>query len=302
MNNLALALGTFDGIHKGHMNVLCETKKFEEKSLTPAVLVFDRHPQEVLSGKKQFLLLTPTEKDRIFRENGVLPVNVCFDKIKNYTPEEFVVFTKNLGAKALVCGKNFHFGKNSSGNTEILFELCEKYGIIFQTAENEYFSEELISSSRIRTLIENGHIEEANQMLGRYFSYDFPVSRGRGNGTVWGFPTANQKIPDSFVRPKFGVYASRVLIDGKYYPSVTNFGVCPTVADSLEAVSETFVQKFNGSLYGKELRVELIKFLRNEQKFPDVDALTAQVMKDSKKAVEIFNGLNKNYSTMKGLI
>lgn len=289
MNNLALALGTFDGIHKGHMNVLSVAKKLENESLTPAVLVFDRHPQEVLSGKKQFLLLPQSEKNRIFKENGILPVNVCFEEIKDYTPEEFVIFTKNLGAKALVCGENFRFGKNSSGNTEILFEFCKKYGIIFRTAKSEYCDDSLISSSRIRTLLQNGEIEKANEMLGRFFSYDFPVSHGKGNGTGWGFPTANQRIPDNFIRIKFGVYASRALIDGKYYPAVTNFGVKPTVTDSGEAVSETFILDFNGDLYGKSLKIELIKFLRDEKKFESIDALSAQVKQDSKKAVEIFD-------------
>lgn len=289
MNNLALALGTFDGIHKGHMNVLSVAKKLENESLTPAVLVFDRHPQEVLSGKEQFLLLSQSEKNRIFKENGILPVNVCFEEIKDYTPEEFVIFTKNLGAKALVCGENFRFGKNSSGNTEILFEFCKKYGIIFRTAKSEYCDGSLISSSRIRALLQNGEIEKANEMLGRCFSYDFPVSHGKGNGTGWGFPTANQRIPDDFIRIKFGVYASKALIDGKYYPAVTNFGVKPTVTDSGEAVSETFILDFNGDLYGKSLKIELIKFLRDEKKFESIDALSAQVKQDSKKAVEIFD-------------
>lgn len=289
MNNLALALGTFDGIHKGHLNVLFEAKKLENESLTPAVLVFDRHPQEVLSGKKQFLLLSQSEKNRILKENGILPVNVSFEKIKDYTPEEFVIFTKNLGAKALVCGENFHFGKNSSGNTEILFEFCKKYGIIFRTAKSEYCDGSLISSSRIRALLQSGEIEKANEMLGRFFSYDFPVSHGKGNGTGWGFPTANQRIPNDFIRIKFGVYASKAKIDGKYYPAVTNFGVKPTVTDSGEAVSETFILNFNGDLYGKALRIELIKFLREEKKFESIGALSAQVKQDSKKAVEIFD-------------
>lgn len=291
MNNLALALGTFDGIHKGHLSVLSEAKKLENQSLSPAALIFDRHPQEILSGKKQFLLLSQSEKNRIFKENGILPVSVSFEKIKDYTPEEFVLFTKELGAKALICGENFHFGKNSSGNTENLFELCEKYGIIFRTAKNEYCDGSLISSSRIRALLQNGEIEKANEMLGRCFSYDFPVSHGKGNGSAWGFPTANQKIPDDFIRIKFGVYASKALIDGKYYPAVTNFGVKPSVTDLGEAVSETFIQRFNGSLYGKELRVELVKFLRDEKKFESIDALSAQVKQDSKKAIEIFGCL-----------
>lgn len=289
VNDLALALGTFDGIHKGHLNVLYETKKLENEGLTPAVLVFDRHPQEVLTGQKHFLLLSPSEKNRIFKENGILPVNICFEEIKDLSPEEFVLFTKNLGAKALVCGENFRFGKNSSGNTEILWKLCEKYGIIFRTAKSEYCGGSLISSSRIRELIRQGETEKANEMLGRNFSYDFPVTHGKGNGTAWGFPTANQKIPDYFIRPRFGVYASRLVFDGKIYPAVTNFGVKPTVTDLGEAVSETFILRFDGDLYGKTLRVELIKFLRDEQKFESIDALISQVKQDSKKAVEIFD-------------
>lgn len=292
MNNLALALGTFDGVHRGHLNVLSEAKKLRNSGLTPAVLVFNRHPQEVLTGKNHFLLLTPTEKDRIFRENGILPVTVCFEEIKNYTPEEFVLFTKKLGAMALVCGENFKFGKNSSGNTEILFELCKKYGIIFREAKSEYFDGSLISSSRIREALENGEIKKVNEMLGRYFSYDFPVCHGKGNGSRWGFPTANQKIPKEFVRLKFGVYASRVFLNGKYYPSVTNFGVRPTVSDSGEAVCETFILRFHEDLYNENLRVELIDFLRSEKKFQSVDELSAQVDKDGKKAVEIFDSLN----------
>lgn len=288
VNNLALALGTFDGLHKGHFSVLNEAKKLENKSLLPSALVFDRHPQEVLSGKKHFLLLSPSDKDRIFRENGIFPVKVQFEKIKDFSPEEFVLLTKELGAKALICGENFHFGKNSSGSVEILFELCQKYGIIFHTAKSECYEGHPISSSRIRAYIGNGEIEKANAMLGRRFFYNFTVNHGKGNGAVWGFPTANQKIPDEFVLPKFGVYATAVSIDGKIYPSVTNIGVRPTVSDSGEAVSETFILNFDGNLYGKELSVEFIKFLRCEKKFASVDALSAQVKQDSKKAAEIF--------------
>ncbi len=289
MNKLALALGTFDGIHKGHQKVLDETKKFQDDGLTPAVLLFDKHPQQVLTGKCPPLLLTESEKVKIFEENGILPVTVSFEKIKDYSPEDFVLFLKELGAKAVVCGENFHFGKNSSGDVKILFELCENYGIMFRVAENALFQNELVSSTRIRKLLENGDVKTANEMLGRPFSYEFPVNHGKGKGKSWGFPTANQEIPKSFIKLRFGVYATRVLINGSYYPAVTNFGVRPTVHDNGEIVSETFVLGYDGNLYGDTLKVELISFIRDEKKFADINELSAQIQLDSKKAVEIFD-------------
>lgn len=288
MNKLALALGTFDGLHKGHLNVLSEAKKLEKDSFTPAAADFDCHPQSVLSGKSPPLLLSNSEKDRIFKENGILPVHIHFEDIKDYSPEEFVLFTKKLGAGALICGENFRFGKKSSGNAEILFELCQKYGIIFRKAKSEFFDGSLISSTRIRNLIQDGEIEKANEMLGRCFSYDFPVRHGKGKGKTWGFPTANQKIPDEFVFLKNGVYASRVFISGRYFPAVTDFGIRPTVNDSCGKVCETLIIDFNGDLYGEKIKVEFLKFLRDEQKFGSIDELSRQIKKDSKQAVEFF--------------
>ena len=288
MNNLALALGTFDGLHKGHKQVLNEVKKLKNASLTPAALIFDKHPQEVLSGKGPSCLLTAEERLNLLEEDGVLPVRVSFEQICGFSPEEFVLFLKEMGAKAVACGENFHFGKNSSGDAKILFELCQKYGIIFRVAKSQYFGGELISSTRIRKALQNGEIEKAAEMLGRPFSYEFPVRHGKGKGKAWGFPTANQSIPENFIHLRYGVYASRVTVQGKMFPAVTNFGVRPTAHENGETVSETFVLGYDGDLYGDTLRVELISFIRDERKFESIDALSEQIKSDSKKAVEIF--------------
>lgn len=287
MNKLSLALGTFDGLHKGHLNVLNGTKNFGS-DFTPAVLLFDEHPESVLFGASPPLLLTKEDKEKIISDMGILPVNVSFAKIKDFSPEEFIIFIKELGAEAIICGENFRFGKNSCGDTQILFELCKKHDIIFHVAESAYFECGLISSTRIRNSLQKGEIEKAGEMLGRNFSYTLPVSHGKGKGKAWGFPTANQRIPEDFIHLRFGVYATRVTLDGVYYPAVTNFGVCPTVSSTGNVVSETFVLGYNGDLYGENLRVEFLSFLRDEIKFSDVEALSKQIKSDSKKAVEIF--------------
>lgn len=289
MNNISIALGTFDGLHKGHQKVLNETKKFENLGLTPAVLLFDKHPQEILTGKCPPLLLTESEKSKLLEEYGISPIVVSFEEIKDLSPEEFVLYLKNIGTKAVCCGENFRFGKNSLGDTKILFELCEKYGIMFKVAENALYENELISSTRIRKALENGEVEKANLMLGRLFSYEFTVEHGKGKGKTWGFPTANQIIPENFVKLRFGVYATKVLVNGTYFPAVTNFGVRPTVHENGEAVSETFILGYDGELYGEFLRVELISFIRDEMKFNSIDELSEQIKLDSKKAVEIFD-------------
>lgn len=289
MNNIALALGTFDGLHKGHQNVLLEAKKLDGKSFTPAALIFDTHPQKVLFGKAPLQILTPENRDEILKEAGILPFYVSFSIIKDFSPEEFVLYLKKMGIKAVCCGENFKFGKNSLGNTKILFELCQKYGIIFVKAQSEIYKGELVSSTRIRNALKNGNITDANLMLGRLFSYSFPVIHGKGKGNTWGFPTANQTIPESFIRLRFGVYATRVNINGTLFPAVTNFGVRPTAHENGEVTSETHIIGFNGDLYGEKLQLEFLDFIRDEQKFPSIDALSNQIKLDSKKAIEIYN-------------
>ena len=294
MNKIALALGTFDGLHRGHINVLNKTKELSEYGFTPSVLLFDCHPQKAISRISPPLLITNEDKEKFVRELGLLPVPIRFDDIRDLSPEEFIrdILVKKLGAGAVVSGENFRFGKNGSGDSRILCTLCEKYGIIYKTAESVMFEGEIISATRIRSALKNGDIESANAMLGRNFSYDFIVVEGNKIGKkFFGFPTINQRFPSDFIDLKHGVYASQTLVDGELFPSVTNFGSHPTVGET-KVQSETCILGFDGDLYYRRIRVELLSFLRSEKKFDSVEELKAQIDIDSKKAALIF-GDNK---------
>ncbi len=291
MNKIALALGTFDGLHRGHINVLNEVKKLESNGFVPSMLLFDCHPQKALRGSCPPLLITREDKEKFVREMGITPVPVKFSEICKLTPEEFVrdILIARLNTGAVVCGENFSFGKGGAGNSKILCQLCEKYGIIYKQAEGVTFEGELISATRIRKALENGEVEKANIMLGRNFSYDFLVVEGNKIGKrILGFPTINQHFPDDFIDLRHGVYASQSLVDGSLYPSVTNFGSHPTVGGT-QVLSETCILGFEGDLYYRKIHVELLSFLRDEKKFNSPDELKAQIDRDSKSAVEIFN-------------
>lgn len=295
MNKLALALGTFDGLHKGHTQVLKTTKEFALQGFVPAALMFDCHPLKAVKGISPSLLITQENKEKLIKEMGILPVPVSFDEIRQFSPEEFVseILIKKFNAGAVVSGENFHFGKSGAGNSKALAKLCEKYDIIYKQAENVYYENELISSTKIRKALENGEIERANEMLGRNFTYDFLVVEGNKIGKKYlGFPTINQHFPEDFVELCHGVYASMAVIDGKVYPSVTNFGCHPTIGGD-KVLSETCILGFDGNLYNRRIKIELFKFLRGEKKFNSKEELKEQIDKDSKSAIAVFDSKNK---------
>lgn len=291
MNKLALALGTFDGLHRGHLNVLNEAKAFAFEGFVPAMLMFDAHPQSILKGISPPLLITKEDKEDFAKQNGVLPVHISFEEIRNLEPEEFLrdILIKKYNVGAVVCGENFLFGKDGGGNSKILCELCEKYGVIYKMAQSIEYKGEMISATRIREALSIGDIKTANEMLGRKFSYDFLVVEGNKIGKkIFGFPTINQHFPTGFINLKHGVYASQSTVDGKIYPSVTNFGCHPTIGGD-KVLSETCILGFDGDLYYQKIKVELIEFIRTEKKFDSKDELKAQIDADTKSAIEIFN-------------
>ena len=294
MNKLALALGTFDGLHRGHLNVLNEAKAFALEGFVPAMLMFDTHPQSILKGIAPPLLITREDKEDFARQNGVLPVHISFEDIRDLSPEEFLrdILIEKYNVGAVICGENFLFGKDGGGNSKILCELCEKYGIIYKMAQSIEYKGEMISATRIREALAKGDIKTANEMLGRKFSYDFLVVEGNKIGKkIFGFPTINQHFPTGFINLKHGVYASRSTVDGKTYPSVTNFGCHPTIGGD-QVLSETCILGFDGDLYNRKIPVELLDFIREEKKFNSKDELKAQIDKDSKSAIKIFDSKN----------
>lgn len=275
----AVALGCFDGLHLGHQKVITAARG---PGLTPSVLTF-ADPLGELGGKSGGQLATKRQKLRLFESLGVEQVySLRFSAIRNLSPEQFVdeVLIRVCHAEKICCGFNFTFGYRGAGTAETLRALCALRGIDCEVAPAVELAGEPVSSTRIRALVEEGEIERANRLLGRPFGFDFEVVRGRQLGRTLGTPTINQVFTPEFVLPRFGVYASLVrLNDGDYY-GVTNVGVKPTVgADA--PLSETWIPEYHGEdLYGENIQVELIGFIRPEVKFSGVEELQENILRD----------------------
>lgn len=292
----AVALGYFDGIHLGHQAVLNTALSYAKaENLVPVVMLFDIHPRKLISGKIPPMLTSEEKKREILIKKGFTVVDFNFREAMNYSPNEFIekILIDALNARVVSCGFDYHYGKGGKGNATTLHDELAKRGIKAFSKDPILLGDEVISSTAIRGLIAAGEIEKANTMLGTCFSYDFTVKKGDGLGRVLGFPTINQFFPQNFVVPRYGVYASKVMLENKWYPAVTNVGVRPTVAKA-SMRSETCILGFSGDLYGKNVEVCLLKFIRDEIKFPDVAALSAQIEKDIIKARIIYNEVSKN--------
>ncbi len=287
----AVALGNFDGLHKGHLAVINETVTEKSNGLLPCILTFDSHPQKTLRGSAPKKIMTRSLCEKTTAKLGCETVRISFEDVRNMSPEEFFneILIKKLNVGFVSCGFNYRFGKNGEGTAEMLKKLCKNAEIGFRCAGEVLYDGEAISSTRIRQAIENGEIEKVNDMLGRHFAYDTEVVYGDRIGKkLLGFPTINQLFPEWHVVPKNGVYASATEVDGILYPSMTNIGKRPTVGGE-ELRSETCIIGFSGDLYGSHPEVKLIKLIREEKKFPSLEALSEQLKTDSGTAEKIYN-------------
>lgn len=292
----AVALGYFDGIHLGHKEVLEKAlSQAEEKNLVPVVMLFDIHPRRLISGKIPPMLTSEEQKREVLTQMGFTVVDFNFREAMNYSPDEFIekIIIDKLNAKAVSCGFDYHYGKGGKGNSDTMRDALSERGIAFFSAQPVVSDGDIVSSSEIRRLISQGKIERANAMLGNWFSYDFKVEKGDGRGRVIGFPTINQFFPQDFIIPKYGVYMSVTKIDGKSYLSVTNIGTRPTVSDA-PMRSETCILDYSGDLYGKKIQVQLVRYLREEKKFPDIEALTQAIGKDIENARKAYKEVKNN--------
>lgn len=286
----SVALGYFDGLHKGHQAVLGKAlEKAAEKGLTPVVMLFDIHPRKLLTGKVPPMLLSEERKRKLLEKMGFEVVDFNFHEAMNYSNEEFEqkILIEKLNAKVVVCGYDYRYGKGGKGNAETLKTEMRASDTEVYSLDPVYLGADTVSSTKIRHLISEGEIEKANEMLGVFFTYDFEVRRGDGIGRKLGFPTINQYFPEDFIVPRYGVYASMTRIDGKEYSSVTNVGIRPTVGgDSMR--SETCIFDFSGDLYGKIVEVSLIKFLRKEKKFDSLEQLQRAIDKDIENSKAVY--------------
>lgn len=283
---LAAALGSFDGLHLGHRQVIGNT--LSVPGLRPAVITFQQNPSVSLQKKPVPLLTTNEQKLALLKEMGVEVVYLLpFDRIRDMEPEDFVeALYRVCRVRALSCGFNFRFGKNGRGDAGLLKELCREKGISLSVTPPVSVAGETVSSTRIRACLEQGDVQQAGQLLGRPFGYDFEVTHGRQLGRTWGTPTINQPFPQGYVLPRFGVYASLVEVEGQKYYGVTNIGVKPTVGSDC-ALSETWIPEFSGDLYGKKVPVELLDFIRPERKFDSLDQLKNEILENGVLARKI---------------
>lgn len=283
---LAAALGSFDGLHLGHRQVIGNT--LSVPGLRPAVITFQQNPSVSLQKKPVPLLTTNEQKLALLEEMGVEVVYLLsFEQIRDMEPEDFVeALYRVCRVRALSCGFNFRFGKNGRGDAGLLKELCREKGIELSVTPPVSVAGETVSSTRIRACLEQGDVQQAGQLLGRPFGYDFEVTHGRQLGRTWGTPTINQPFPAGYVLPRFGVYASLVEVEGQKYYGVTNIGVKPTVGSDC-ALSETWIPEFSGDLYGKKVPVELLDFIRPERKFDSLEQLKNEILENGVLARKI---------------
>ncbi|MEC4986229.1 MAG: bifunctional riboflavin kinase/FAD synthetase [Oscillatoria sp. PMC 1068.18] len=305
----AVALGNFDGVHRGHRQVVqpilsqpsvTPVKRSQLSKLRPAatVLTFNPHPKEFFTGQKRKLLTPLAEKVAQLETLGVeqlilLPFN---QQIASLTPQQFVaeILVKQLQATLISVGEDFRFGKNRAGCTTELIALAAEYGIKAIVAPIQTSGSDRISSSRIRQALSEGNIPQANQLLGRDYSLSGEVVTGQKLGRTIGFPTANLAVPEDKFLPRQGVYC--VTVENfrnansprEKLIGVMNLGCRPTV-DGKNPTIEIHLLDWSGDLYGQKIIVNLKQFLRSEQKFPSLDALKTQIATDCQKARKYFS-------------
>ena len=281
----SLALGAFDGLHRGHMAVIRRACAPGEggRRVQPAVFTFSRSP----AGNSA--VLTGRDKERLLEDAGVeVLYSLEFSQVKDWEAEAFVeqVLFETCAARRLCCGEDFRFGRGARGDTALLQTLCDRRGVELTVVPPVKEGGEKVSSTRIRAAVEAGDISLANRLLGRPFGFSLEVIHGNHIGTGLGTPTINQAIPEGFVLPRFGVYASWCRVGGEYFYGVTNVGVKPTVGSD-RVLAETWMPEFQGDLYGKRVRVFLLEFLRPEKKFGSLGELKAAIQTNGEQAKEV---------------
>lgn len=282
-----MALGFFDGVHLGHAAVIRQAvENAAALGIKTAVATFARHPSEFLGGEKSPLLTANELKQEIFNSLGVDRLfYIDFCAVRGMTPPEFIenVLIRGLKAQFVVCGYNYRFGAGASGGVEEMAFLCARHGAGFRAMPPVSAGGGPVSSTRIRSLVAGGEMEAAAKLLGRPYAIKQKVAHGKMLGRRLGFPTINQPVAEGLCLPRFGVYASHVVLDGESRPGVTNIGVRPTVGGA-GVVAETYIPGFEGDLYGKEPRLDFLRFIRAEKKFGSVGELREQIARDIKAA------------------
>lgn len=295
-----VTIGNFDGVHLGHQMLFSEVvNKAYNKKGTSIVVTFDPHPLQIVRPEIGIKLISSYEQKVELISHAGIDVLVVIPFTKEFattSAESFVddILIRAIGVKELVVGYDYAFGKGRQGNIEFLKEQGQIKGFPVTVVEPYYVDEMLVSSTKVRELVNEGRMLDVKKLLGRSYQIRGTVQKGkRRGGPVVGFPTANLHISEEDLCPKHGVYVTQVVYDGKCYGGVLNIGYNPTFGEN-RLSAETHIFDFNQEIYGKKIKINLLKFLRGEQKFSGPTELTEQIKEDIKQAKEILTEAQKD--------
>lgn len=291
---MGVGLGNFDGLHIGHMalvNTLINESK--RSGIGSMLYTFTKHPENIMR-KKLFtpLITTVNKKVELLRQTPLdyLLFDEFTEEYSRIQPEEFVktLLVDKLKAKLVVCGFNYRFGFRGEGEVVLLKRLGEKYGFKVVVIPPIKADSDIVSSTAIRDCLSKGNIEKVFKMLGRHYSVTGEVVGGKRIGNTIGFPTANILPEEYLILPQTGVYITKTLLQGRFYPGVTNIGVNPTFEALQRPRVETHILDFEEDIYGQKIEVFFMTRLRGEKKFKNKDELVEQMKKDVLKSREFF--------------
>ena len=292
-----LALGNFDGLHRGHVKIVERIQRgANERGGTSVVLTFDPHPPRILRpDKAPALLMTKAQKIDALARAGVQGVAVVrfTREMSQWEPETFVrtVLVEWLRVAEVWVGADFLFGRDRSGNFTLLKSLGAQHGFRAEKIDPIRYKDFVVSSTRIRRLVGEGRVDEAGALLGHHYAIDGVVVEGARRGREIGFPTANLATENDLL-PPHGVYATALSLDGAVYRSVTNIGQRPTFGDQLATTVEAHVIGRSMDLYGRTLRLAFVQRLRDERKFAGIEGLQDQIAADVRRATRLFDRLS----------
>lgn len=287
----AITVGVFDGVHIGHQRVLGDlVDRARQEGLTAVVLTFDPHPLAILSPERAPLMLTSVQQRIVqFRALGLEVVGILhFPDIRELTAHQFAnqVLAGALQARRVHVGADFRFGRDRRGDSAFLSKVGAERGFEVSVVDMFGHLDGIVSSTRIRRLLEEGNVEAAATLLNRWYELPGRVVMGDGRGRTIGFPTANIAIPERRATPANGVYAAWASIDAVARAAVVNIGTRPTFGESARTV-EAHLLDFDGDLYGRELPLSFVRRLRPEKRFESVKGLIDQISKDVATAREL---------------
>jgi len=291
--SMVLTIGVFDGVHLGHKYLISQLiSAAREKHLLSGVITFRQHPRQVLQHRRRLpLLTTVTQKIELIKKEGVdYVLALTFNpELANLSAREFVrLLQQHLKMQYLLIGPDFTLGKKREGDFEALSTLGQEMGFSVIRVTPKINNGDMVSSTSIRNVLEEGNIEKVNRLLGRPFSIEGKVATGAGRGTGLGFPTANLQVDARQALPPEGVYATWAYVNNEKHQSMTNIGRNPTFGEN-ERTVEVYLLNYEGNLYGQNVKIDIKDRLRNEKRFDSVDDLKKQIADDIRQGIELLN-------------